>query len=80
MRLDKAIRVYRENISKSMTGELDYQFLRCKSTCSCIFGIKWEGMKFENGNLFVKNHKFKLSLELGNQLEWEFNKLIHLQK
>lgn len=81
MRLKKAIEVYRQNIEKSMKGELDYKLIGCGSLgCGCISGIKWEGMKFDCGNLTVGNYKFKLSLELGNKLEWEFNKLIYLQK
>jgi hypothetical protein len=82
MNIHKAIEKYKDNVDKSLSGEIKYELIRCKLPCGCIIGIKWDDMKFENHILTAGKNKypFKLSMDLGNYLEGLYYKLIWISK
>jgi hypothetical protein len=70
-----AIKLIRHNIE---TGA-PYKKIVCKGGC-CISGIRFENIKFNAGWITMKNgFVYKLSCDLGNQIEDELMPLIRKQ-
>ena len=77
MSIKKEIKLFKENVEKSMLDPNYHQFIKCKLSCNCITGIKWHNLKFDNGVLTSKNgFNYKLSMKLENELSFEFYKLL----
>ena len=74
----RAIQIYEKNIQMAMDGTKRFSFIKCKQSCRCIVGIKFDEVSLEYGELkCVRNgYQFKTSMNLGNQLEFLYYPLI----
>ena len=72
MKLKTAIKLFHQNVQNSLKNGKPFEFIRCnRKVCpfECIYGIKWDNLKFEDNKLTVANgYIFKLSQEQENKL------------
>lgn len=75
MRIKRVIELYKQNLHDSIYNMKEFTMVGCNSPgdkfkCSCVQAIEWDDLKFDNMFLTVKNgYKFRLSTDLGNELE-----------
>lgn len=69
-----AINRYKKNIQDALDGKKRFRFIHCKDKCRCIVGIRFDDLALEYGQLrCVRNgHLFKMSINLGNDLEYMY--------
>ena len=78
MNMKRAIKIYEKNIQMAMDCTKRFSFIKCRQSCRCIVGIKFDEVSLEYGQLkCVRNgHQFKTSIDLGNQLEFLYYPLL----
>ena len=69
-----AINRYKNNIKEAHEGNKRFSMIYCKQGCQCYVGIRFDDVLLLYGQLkCVRNgHWFKMSMDLGNELEYMY--------
>jgi hypothetical protein len=64
MTLSRAIEIYKDKCGQAINGGIDYKKIR-PGCCCCVSGIDFGIVKFNSGDLYLKNgYRFKFIREL----------------
>lgn len=89
MNIKGAIDLYKKNITESLDHMKEFTMIGCNRSsnpnepnrCGCVQGLKWDNLEFKDQRLKVKNgYKFRLSVDLSNELEGMFMVLIQPER
>ncbi len=75
-----AINRYKKNIQEAMEGKKRFSIVHCRQSCKCYVGIRFDDVILEYGQMrCVRNgHLFKMSIDLGNELEFMYYPLLRM--